>query len=108
MAPFRPVREGGEGLEMALLRLAEGQRDGSAEEHRRLVRAAYRTAGIAEALNDHDPGRQRGQWRRLAGEMRSSALDLATALDSGDERVARTTARRLTATCQSCHRTYRR
>jgi hypothetical protein len=39
--------------------------------------------------------------------MRHAALDLAVALDSGDERLTRSTARRLTATCQNCHATYR-
>jgi RNA polymerase sigma-70 factor (ECF subfamily) len=108
MAPFRPVRVGGEGIELALLRLAEGQREGDGEEERRrLVRAAYRTAEIAETLHDHDPGRQRPQWQRLAGQMRRSALELASALDAGDEHRTRSTARRLTATCQSCHATFR-
>jgi RNA polymerase sigma-70 factor (ECF subfamily) len=108
MAPFRSVRDGGEGLEVALLRLAGRGFDRTDDDERqRLLRAANRTAEIAEALHDHDPGQKRGEWRRLAGRMRRSALDLAAALDSGDEHATRSTARRLTATCQSCHATFR-
>jgi RNA polymerase sigma-70 factor (ECF subfamily) len=106
MAPFRPVRDGGEGLELALRHLAEGP-ETSGEERRRLIGVAERTAKIAEALHDHDPGRLPQEWRRLSLQMHRSALDLAGALASDNGRTTRAAARRLTATCQSCHATFR-
>ena len=72
-----------------------------------LARLAKRTAAVADTIHDHDPGRQREQWRRFSGEMRRSAHELAVTLAAGDERAIPATARRLVATCQSCHATFR-
>jgi RNA polymerase sigma-70 factor (ECF subfamily) len=104
MAPFRGAG-GGEGIEDELLRLAEGGPAGMTPAAG--LRAAHRAAQAAEAIHDHDPGRQRQQWRRLAAQMRRSALDLAEALEAGDERGRVAAARRLTVTCQTCHATFR-
>jgi RNA polymerase sigma-70 factor (ECF subfamily) len=105
MTPFRPVGDGGEGFEKALFHLAEDGQAGADRE--RLVGVAHRTAQVAGAIQDHDPGQRRQDWRRLSDEMRRSALDLADALASNDQRTTMAAARRLTATCQTCHATFR-
>jgi RNA polymerase sigma-70 factor (ECF subfamily) len=107
MRRFRPVRAGGEGIESALLRLASNGAPPAGERPEDLLGKVDRTAQAATALLDHDPGRQRAEWRRLAEEMRRSADDLAGALADGEERTTLAAARRLTATCQRCHEVFR-
>jgi RNA polymerase sigma-70 factor (ECF subfamily) len=107
MTPLGPAHEGGDGFEVLLLRLSEGRHDWTEQDHDRLARLVNQTPAIADRIQDHDPGRQRVYWRRLSGEMRRSALDLASTLASGDERSIPANARRLLATCQTCHATFR-
>jgi RNA polymerase sigma-70 factor (ECF subfamily) len=107
MTVFRPAGEGGEGIEMALHRLADGGAWPGEAERARLVQMAYRTGQVADVVHSLAPDRRRRDWRLLASEMRTSALDLAEALAHNDEQATRTTARRLTGTCQTCHATFR-
>jgi RNA polymerase sigma-70 factor (ECF subfamily) len=106
MATLGPAGMGGEGFESALLQVAEdtpgwkGDRD-------RLARMARQSAQVASTIQGHDPGRRREDWGRLSKQMGSSARDLAEALAHNDDRTTRTSARRLAATCQSCHSTFR-
>ena len=104
----RPLAaHGAEEAPSALLRLAADGNRPTQEPRGRLVRLARRTARLAEALHDQGPGRHRPEWRRLSGEMRRSALDLAEALAHHDERSTRAATRRLAATCQNCHASFR-
>jgi RNA polymerase sigma-70 factor (ECF subfamily) len=106
MASLRPTAEGSEGVEQTLLRLQSGSPP-TQEERGRLLHLALRTAQVAEAIRDHDPGRQQPEWRQLSRQMRRSALDLADALTRHDEPSTLAATRRLTATCQHCHATFR-
>jgi RNA polymerase sigma-70 factor (ECF subfamily) len=107
MALLGPDRAGGDGFEQHLLHLAAGRQSSTDRERNELTRMAKRTAAVADTIHDHDPGRRREQWRRLSGEMRLSALELASTLASCDERAIPARARQLVATCQSCHVTFR-
>jgi RNA polymerase sigma-70 factor (ECF subfamily) len=107
MRPFRPVRAGGEGIESALLRLAEDGRPPAGASPEDLIDMAQRTAQVAVTLADHDPGRRRGDWRRLAEQMRDSARELGGALAAGEEQSTLAAARRLSASCQRCHEIFR-
>lgn len=86
------------GTEDELRRLADGTTGMSPAARRRL---GERVARAAASL--HGPGRDR-RWHRLAAQMHGAALDLA---EADDEPAATTAARRLRATCQNCHTTYR-
>jgi RNA polymerase sigma-70 factor (ECF subfamily) len=102
MTPFKPAAAGGEGIEDALRALADGARPPAES-----AELARRTAQIAEALEGHDPGRRREEWRRLSRQTRRSALTLAGALAAGEEGPSRAAARRLLASCRACHETFR-
>jgi RNA polymerase sigma-70 factor (ECF subfamily) len=107
MAPFRPVGEGGQGIEAALLRLAEDRDRGAARDHERLAALARRSALVAASLGGHAPDGRHERWRGFAEEMRTSALELADALDAREDRAAVRAARALTASCQRCHAAFR-
>jgi RNA polymerase sigma-70 factor (ECF subfamily) len=107
MTLLGPARDGGDGFEQDLLHLSSGRHGWAEQDRERLTSLARRTAAIAGSIHDHDPGHRREQWRRLSGEMRRSALDLASTLASGDEQTIPAKARRLIASCQNCHATFR-
>jgi len=104
MASLGPNGEAPDGFERDLLRAAEGA---EGKDRERLVRMAQRTAQVADAMDEYDPGHRRADWRRLTEQMRRSALDLAEALAHNDEQTTRALARRLALTCHSCHATFR-
>jgi RNA polymerase sigma-70 factor (ECF subfamily) len=99
-AANRPEAQRCASVEDDLRKLAEGR---PAEPGERL-RLAQRIATAAETLQDHNPGRDRQQWRRLTEQMRRSARDLA---EADDEQSTSTAARRLSVTCQTCHASFR-
>jgi RNA polymerase sigma-70 factor (ECF subfamily) len=104
---MRPLGPPGEGVEAALLRLAEDGKPAPGADHEQLSRLALRTAAVAQRIQGHDPGRRQQDWQRLAGEMRGSALDLAHALRTNEEDATLLAARRLSASCQKCHEIFR-
>jgi RNA polymerase sigma-70 factor (ECF subfamily) len=105
MAPFRPTSAGGQGIEGELLRLAD--EGGPGPDRARLARMARQTAQVADTLDRHAPEQRQQEWRTFSAEMRASAVHLAAALDSGEDRAAARSARRLTASCQRCHESFR-
>jgi RNA polymerase sigma factor (sigma-70 family) len=107
MRPFRSPSEGGQGIETALLRLAEDGKPGPGSDQEQLSGLAFQAAAVARRIQDHDPGRRQKDWQRLAGEMHRSALDLARALRTKEEDATLLAARRLSASCQKCHEVFR-
>lgn len=107
-AAMAPFASGGacEHCTVALLRAAEHP-SVPAEDHDRLDRLAQEAVRASDLLADHDPGPRRQEWRRLAEQMRRSALDLGTALARNDDAVTARAARRLFVSCQTCHASFR-
>jgi RNA polymerase sigma-70 factor (ECF subfamily) len=107
MRSFQSDAGSGPGIEGFLLRLAEDGTLPAGAGREQLTRMAHHAAGVAERIDNHDPGRRRQDWRRFSGEMRSAALDLANALQTQDDRATLRSARRLHASCQKCHEVFR-
>jgi RNA polymerase sigma-70 factor (ECF subfamily) len=105
MVPFRPAAAGGQDGERDLLRLAE---EGPGPDRERLARTARQAERAAVVLAQYAPARRNREWLGLATAMRTSAGELASALDAGEDRAAVAAARRLTASCQKCHDAFRR
>jgi hypothetical protein len=77
-----------------------------------LVTMAYRTAAIAEfaikkAPEKDMPGKKVSDWKMWAGEMKTSALDLASALKEQDPAKIKTAASKLSSSCSNCHGVFR-
>lgn len=77
-----------------------------------LVAMAYRTAAIAEFALKKAPEKDMGEkkvkdWQKWATEMKSSALDLASALKAQDPAMIKTAASKLSSSCSSCHGVFR-
>jgi hypothetical protein len=77
-----------------------------------LVTMAYRTAAIAEfaikkAPEKDMPGKKVSDWKMWAGEMKTSALDLAAALKDQDPAKIKTAASKLSSSCSNCHGVFR-
>jgi RNA polymerase sigma factor (sigma-70 family) len=106
MTIFGPGGAGGEGFESALLRVAERDQ-ASREDRERLLRMARRMVHVADAIEDHDPGPRREDWKRLTAQMRRTGFDLAEALAHDDVRTSKAAARQLLVACHSCHTTFR-
>jgi RNA polymerase sigma-70 factor (ECF subfamily) len=107
MSPFKPTREGGQGIESALLRLAQDGKPEPGSDPGHLVRMVYQTAAVADFIKGHPPGARQPEWQSLSDEMRRSALDLADALRAQEDNATLLAARRLTASCQKCHEVFR-
>jgi RNA polymerase sigma-70 factor (ECF subfamily) len=107
MSPFKPTREGGQGIETALLRLAQDGKPEPGSDPGQLVRMVYQTAAVADFIKGHPPGARQPEWQSLSDEMRRSALDLADALRAQEDNATLLAARRLTASCQKCHEIFR-
>jgi RNA polymerase sigma-70 factor (ECF subfamily) len=107
MSPFKPTREGGQGIESALLRLAREGEPEPGSDPGQLVRIVYQTAAAADFIKGHPPGARQREWQGLSDEMRRSALDLADALRAKEGNATLLAARRLTASCQKCHEIFR-
>jgi hypothetical protein len=77
-----------------------------------LVTMAFRTAAIAEFAIKKAPEKDMGEkkvadWKKWAGEMKTSALDLAAALKDQDPAKIKTAASKLSSSCSSCHGVFR-
>ena len=83
MAPFKPHKEGGMELEK-LLTLID-QADHSPPERHHVLMLARQARSTADRIEEYDPGKNRAEWRKSAGEMRFSAVLLAQATDENDE-----------------------
>jgi RNA polymerase sigma-70 factor (ECF subfamily) len=101
MLPFKPVKEGGQGLRRMLTALVRSDDPPPGlDSILQLARESVRAADLIETLG---PDRWREGWRRHAWEMRQSALDLAQACQENNQVVLVAAAHRLDATCLKCH-----
>jgi RNA polymerase sigma-70 factor (ECF subfamily) len=105
MTPFKPRTEGG--MELGNVLTLIGQPDHTPPERHQVLVLARQARSTADRIEQHDPGRNRPEWRKSAGEMRLSALLLAQATDANDEPALRAAARRLSTSCTQCHLAFR-
>jgi len=105
MAAFKPHKEGGMELEKRLTLI--DQSDHSPLERHQVLVLARQARSTADRIEECDRGQNRAEWRRIAGEMRLSAVLLAQATDENDEPAVRAAARRLSTSCTQCHLAFR-
>jgi RNA polymerase sigma-70 factor (ECF subfamily) len=72
-----------------------------------IITIAHRAARTATEIQSHDPGRNRDEWRNLAVEMHTAAVQLAQATQDGDRSAISIAAGRLDASCLRCHEVFR-
>jgi hypothetical protein len=106
MAPFRAESRGVAGFETALGQIAEGDPP-TTQDRQRFLQSTQLAVEVADAIESHDPGFQRNDWKRFAAQMRRSGRDMAEALAHHDRQATRIAARQLAMTCQACHATFR-
>ncbi|MBL8793955.1 MAG: sigma-70 family RNA polymerase sigma factor [Planctomycetia bacterium] len=98
MHSLRPV-------EATLQRLGDG--DEAPLDRADLRQLASLSANAAEALPQHDSGRERADWARHSAALRQASATLAATVNQGDDRAVRKAARGLHASCQHCHLAFR-
>jgi hypothetical protein len=72
-----------------------------------MVLLGYRTAVLAEVVNDFAPAQKTKQWRDLSMQMRSAAISLAQASQKKDAGGIFKAGSRLEASCNDCHKVFR-
>lgn len=105
MSEFKQPRVGGIDSETTIRRLAEGNRQ---IEPAALREVANHAAEVGTALQSRELGSRGSAWRGYAEEMRRSAVALAEAAEQKDDPGVVLAARRLSASCVSCHKAFRR
>lgn len=105
MSRFDPDREGQEGTEGRLRRLA-AERLPEIDRHQ-VAALAKEAAWVAERIGSHDPGNHRDDWRHYSQAMNTAARQLADAAGSDDRPAIRVAAARLHTTCVRCHEIFR-
>jgi RNA polymerase sigma-70 factor (ECF subfamily) len=96
----------GTNTESTLLALTQEEQQSGLD--RTTVLAVAKQAGLdAVALERHDPGAGQSAWRTYLEQMRRSTLALAEAVERNDDPAAVLAARRLHASCVSCHKAFR-
>jgi RNA polymerase sigma factor (sigma-70 family) len=105
MSPFKPVSEGGQGHGSVLA--AAARREGSHPDFARILPAAHEAVAVARRLEGRDTQTPGALWSRFAGDMKRSALDVERACREADAPALLAAARRLDASCLSCHAVFR-
>jgi RNA polymerase sigma factor (sigma-70 family) len=105
MSPFKPVSEGGQGHGPVLA--AAAQAGGSHPDFARILPAAREAVVAARRLEGRDADPAGTLWSRFAGDMKRSALDVERACREADAPTLLAAARRLEASCLSCHAVFR-
>jgi hypothetical protein len=89
---------------LAKKKLTDAALNKSAKE---MVLLGYRTAVLAEVVNDLAPAQKTKQWRDLALQMRKASMDLAQASVKKDADGIFKAGTRLDASCSSCHSVFK-
>jgi cytochrome c556 len=72
-----------------------------------MVLLGYRTAVLAEVVNDFAPGQKTKQWRDFSAQMRDASINLAQASQKKDAAAIFKAGSRLDASCNDCHKVFR-
>ena len=105
MAPFKPESEGGRDYGAILAAAARIRADQS--DFARILPAAREAALAARRIQGRARGPLAALWNRYAAEMNRSATDLERACRDSDGAALIAAARRLDASCMSCHAVFR-
>lgn len=97
----------GQDFEETLRHVIEGRRAERSVEPEQLVALAQQAADVATLIQNHDPGTNRPSWQRHVQELRRSALELAETARETERPHAVAAARKLLASCNHCHETFR-
>jgi RNA polymerase sigma factor (sigma-70 family) len=87
--------------------LVSTTREKALPEPAQMIAFAHQAAKVATEIEEHDPGRNRHEWRNFAIEMRAAAVQLAHAVQEDDRSVVLAAAGRLDASCLRCHDVFR-
>ncbi len=82
-------------------------REQSASDMAQIITMARKTAQVATEITTYDPGKNRGEWRNYADEMRQSSIQLAQTAQQNNQLAMLTAAHRLDASCLKCHEVFR-
>jgi RNA polymerase sigma factor (sigma-70 family) len=72
-----------------------------------IIIRARQAAQIATELESYDPGRNRDEWRELAGATRRSSEQLVQTIQENNQLAMLAAAHRLDASCVKCHEVFR-
>ncbi len=72
-----------------------------------MVLLGYRTAVLAEVVNDFAPAQNAKLWRDLSAQMRSAGINLARASEKKDAAAIFKAGASLDASCNNCHSKFR-
>ena len=105
MISLKPISEGETGLSNTIVRLTREQP--TTDELSGIIAQARRAAQVATELETHDPGKNQGQWRDFAGEMRLAAEQLVQNTQENSPLAMLASVHRLDASCLKCHEVFR-
>ena len=104
MSSLDPQGAGETGLEALIARI---DRPTARQDCERILAFSRRATQVADEIEDYEPAKLPGQWRKYSTEMRLSAVLLAQATQQYDQPSMLAAARRLNATCLGCHEAFR-
>lgn len=114
MNVFAKTEKGGLGIEKDLINLGTQKRPYSpAQMSPKLMLAAYKTAVLADLVDEHiesakdNAKDKKKDWQTSSQDMRTSAIELAEAVKSKNAKAAKTAVNKLNTSCNACHGLFR-